>query len=281
MYVFTSLFKKTLFYKGDCCTKMDLKVNKKVAFITGGGEGIGELVATMLASEGADIAVADMDASKVEATASKVKEIGSKSLWFPVDVTDQKQVSEAVQKTVSEFKRIDMLVHIPGRGERKPFIKSEKPDWDFSVNLNLYGPLFSAKAVLQQMVEQKSGSMAFIVSDAGKIGESNNPVYSAAKGGVIAFSKAIAKELGRYNIRANCVALSAMNTPGGLKFRETMSELLGKEKAELEKRILANYAIRRFGTPQDAADALCFLVSERASWITGQTLSVNGGYSMA
>jgi 3-oxoacyl-[acyl-carrier protein] reductase len=130
------------------------------------------------------------------------------------------------------------------------------------------------------MVNQKSGSMVFVVSDAGRVGEPFNCVYSAAKGGVIAFSKSLAKELGRYNINVNCVALSGMNTPGGLKLRKMASELMGKDQTELDKKILSNYCIRRFGEVGDAANAICFLSSGRASWITGQTLSVNGGYSM-
>lgn len=259
---------------------MDLNVTGKVAFITGAGEGIGEIVALMLAEEGAHVALGDFDAERVEDTANKVKALGARCLWSKLDVTDQQQVNESVQKAVQDYGKIDMLVHIPGRGERKPFTASTKEDWDFAVQLNLYGVLYSAKAVMDQMIKQGSGSMVFTVSDAGKVGETNNPVYSAAKGGVIALSKALARELGRYNIRVNCVALSAMNTPGGLRFRESVKDMLGSDPAELEKKILRSYAIRRFGNPQDAADALCFLVSDRASWITGQTLSVNGGYCM-
>jgi len=259
---------------------MDLGVKGKVAFITGGGEGIGRIVARMLAEEGADIAVADLDAFEVEKTAKQVKETGVKSLWFQLDVKDQEKVKEAVQKTVDEFKRIDILVHIPGRGERKAFTASTREDWDFAVQLNLYGVLNSVKAAVKHIVKQGGGSMAFVVSDAGRVGENNNPVYSAAKGGVIAFSKALAQELGRHQIRVNCVALSAMNTPGGLKYRGFRAERMGMDREELEKRILRNYHIRRFGDPQDAADALCFLVSSRAVWITGQTLSVNGGFCM-
>ena len=260
---------------------MDLMVKDKVALITGGGEGIGRLVALTLAGEGANVALGDVDLSKAESVAKEVSALGSKALAFKVDVTNWEEVNQMAQKTIDEFKRVDMLAHTPGRGERKAFLSSEKADWDFSVNLNLYGVLNSVKAVIGQMVEQQSGSVAFIVSDAGRVGETNNIVYSAAKGGVIAFSKALAKELGRHNIRVNCVALSAMNTPAGLRFREGLATMMGKEKAdELNKRILSNYVIRRFGEPEDAANALCFLLSDRAAWITGQTLSVNGGYCM-
>lgn len=259
---------------------MDLGVKDRVAFITGGGEGIGEIVALMLAEEGAKIAVADLNASKVENTAGRVNELGVKCLWFGLDVTKQEQVDTAVQRTLDTFHKIDILVHVPGRGERKPFTASTKGDWDFSVNLNLYGALNSARAVVDQMVKQKSGSMAFVVSDAGRVGENNNSVYSAAKGGVIAFSKALARELGRFNIRVNCVSPSVMNTPGGIQLRASMAKRMGIDTADLEKKILSNYIIRRFGEPQDVANAICFLVSSRADWITGQTLSVSGGYCM-
>ena len=259
---------------------MDLGVRGKVAFINGGGEGIGQLSAIMLADEGADIIITDMNEENANTTAEMVRERGRKCLSYQVDVTNQEQVTKTVQAAVAEFGKIDILLHIPGRGERKSFMAGGKDDWDFSINLNLYGPLYVAKAVVAQMVEQKSGSLVFIVSDAGRVGELNNSVYSAAKGGVIAFSKSIAKELGRYNIRANCVALSAMNTPAGLRSRGEIFNASDEEIKEIEKKVLKNYSIRRFGEPEDAASALCFLASDRASWITGQTLSVNGGYCM-
>ena len=259
---------------------MDLGVRNKVAFITGGGEGIGRETALMLAAEGAHIVVCDMDAPKAEKTAAMVRDLGVDSLWFGLDVTDRNQLAEAAQKALDTFKAVDILIHIPGHGERKPFIETTQADWDSSVHLNLYGVLHSVTALVRHMVTRNHGSMVFVVSDAGKIGETNNCVYSAAKAGVIAFSKALAKELGRNNIRVNCVSLSATNTPGAAKLKEVMAERFGKTVDELEKAILRNYPLRRFGEPKDPANAICFLASERASWITGQALSVNGGYCM-
>ena len=259
---------------------MDLGVKGKVAFITGGGEGIGETVAQMLAQEGVEIAVADLNAEKVQKTAREVEELGSRALWFETDVTNQQQMDKAVKQTLDKFGKIDILIHIPGRGERKPFARSAKEDWDFALNLNLYGPLYSTRAVIENMIQQKSGSIVYVVSDAGRVGEVNNPVYSAAKGGVIAFSKSLAREVGRYLIRVNCVALSAMDTPGGRKYQAQIAERKGISLEDLQKSFMANYLLRRFGRPQDAADAICFLCSNRADWITGQTLSVNGGYAM-
>ncbi len=260
---------------------MDMNVKGQTAFITGGGEGMGAIAAAMLAAEGAKVAVADKDAAKAKDTAAKICEAGGTALSFEVDATDQKQTTDAVNRVIAEFGAIDMLIHTPGRGERKPLKASTKEDWDFSIGLNLYGPLYATKAVIDSMMARETGSITYVVSDAGRVGEANNPVYSAAKGGVVALSKALARELGPYNIRVNCIALSAMRTPGGIKYMEQIAERSGVDRAKLEKKALANYCIRRFGEPQDAANALCFLASPRASWITGQTLGVNGGYAMA
>lgn len=259
---------------------MDLGVKGKNVFINGGGEGIGVLVAQMLAQEGANVAVADMNAEKVQETASKVKALGGKAIWFELDVTKQQQVKQAIEQAIEQFGGIDILIHIPGRGERKPLQRSNKEDWDFALDLNLMGPLYSTKAVIDNMIENQGGSIVYVVSDAGRVGEVNNPVYSAAKGGVIAFSKSMARELGRHLIRVNCVALSAMDTPGGRKYQTQIAERKGITLEALQKSFMAGYLIRRFGQPQDAADAVCFLCSNRAAWITGQTLSVNGGYAL-
>ncbi len=259
---------------------MDLGVKGKSVFINGGGEGIGALVAQMLAAEGARLTLTDLNLAKVQETAETIKAGGGEAICFQVDVTQQAQAEQAVGQALEHYGRIDILIHIPGRGERKPFQKSGKADWDFALNLNLMGPLFSTKAVLDNMIANQGGSIVYVVSDAGRVGEVNNPVYSAAKGGVIAFSKSLARELGRHLIRVNCVALSAMDTPGGRLYQQQIAERKGISLEALRKSFMSGYLLRRFGRPQDAADAICFLCSSRADWITGQTLSVNGGYAL-
>jgi NAD(P)-dependent dehydrogenase (short-subunit alcohol dehydrogenase family) len=251
---------------------------------TGGGEGIGEKVALILAGDGANVALADIAFSKVERAMSEVKALGSKAAGFQVDITKGNEVNGMVQKVKEEFGRIDILVNTPGRGERKSFIDSTKEDWDSSINLNLYGVLNVTKAVIGHMIEQRSGKIVSVVSDAAKVGEGRNCVYSAAKAGVAAFSKALAKEVGRYNINVNCISLGMMNTPASIRGREEMMKLMGAKEGEtwedVQKRALREYTIRRIGEPEDAANAICFLVSDRASWITGQIVSVSGGYTM-
>jgi len=263
---------------------MDLMVKDRVALISGGGEGIGERVALMLAEEGANIAVAGRTLSKCENTAEQVRKLGVKALAFGVDVTKQDQANDVVQKTLEEFKKIDIFVNTPGHGERKSFLETTREDWDFAVYLNLYGPLNFIRAIINHMVERKTGKIVTVISDAGRVGEPGNCVYSAAKAGMVAFSKALAQEVGRYNININCVSLGATRTPAAA--RDRVGYLKGRfgDKApsveEFEAKVAKRYPLRRLGEVDDAANAICFLISDRASFITGQTLSVSGGYSL-
>ena len=263
---------------------MDLMVKDNVAFITGAGEGIGEEVALMLAKEGANVAIAGRTFSKVENTANKARELGAKVLAFQLDVTNQSQVNEVIQKTLDEFKKIDILVNTPGHGERKSFLQTTKEDWDFAIGLNLYGPMNCIRAVLDHMVERKTGKIVTVISDAGRVGEPGNCVYAAAKAGVVALTKSVAQEVGRYSININCVALSATRTPSAARDREGYIKGRMGDKAisveEFEARVAKRYPLRRLGEVEDVANAICFFVSDRASFITGQTLSVDGGYCM-
>ena len=258
---------------------MDLNVKGKAAWVVGGGEGIGELVALTLADEGADIAVCDIDEEKANAVAEKVRSKGVRAIASKLDVRDGEQVKEVVGKILAEFSKIDLLAHIPGRGERKSFLETTREDWDFAVQLNLYGPLNTIGAVVNHMVEQKSGKIVTVISDAGRVGEPRNCIYSAAKAGVTGFSKALAQEVGPRNINVNCVSLGMTHTPA---LGRTGKGLLppGMDMKDFEAKALKRYPLRRAGEPEDVANVICFLLSDRSRHITGQTISVDGGYCM-
>ena len=258
---------------------MDLNVKGKVAWITGGGEGIGKLTALMLAEEGADIVLCDIDDSKVKSAAEEIRAKGTRVLPFKLDVREKDQVEGVMERTLAEFEHIDLLAHIPGRGERKSFLETTKKDWDFSIQLNLYGPLNTIGTVINHMVERKTGKIVTIISDAGKVGEPRNCVYSAAKAGVAAFTKALAQEVGPSNINVNCIALGRTQTPA---LTRTGKDFVrpGMDPKEYEARALRRYPMRRFGEPEDIANVMCFLLSDRSRHITGQIISVDGGFCM-
>ncbi len=257
---------------------MHLNVKEKVGLITGGGEGIGRLVSLMLAEEGAEIAVSDVDGQKAQSVANEVRAKGVRSRAFQLDVGDTEQVNQVVKGTLTELGKIDFLAHIPGRGERKAFLETTKEDWDFVIQLNLYGPLNTIRAVVGHMVERKTGKIVTVISDAGRIGEPRNCVYSAAKAGVVGFTKALAQEVGPSNVNINCVSLGRTHTPALMASSNV--PVRGMSFEEYESKALRRYPLRRLGEPEDVANMICFLLSDRARHITGQTISVSGGYCM-
>lgn len=249
---------------------MDLCLREKVALVTGGGQGIGQAIALSFAYEGAYVAVADRNLTAAETVAGEIQAAGGKALAVQVDVTDQVQVSAMVEAALSSFGQIDILVNNAGTAFHKFFSQSTSQDWEIDFNVNLRGAVNCSKSVIQQMIDRRYGKIVSIASDAGKIGEARLVTYSAAKAGVIAFSKALAKEVGRYGINVNTISPGTIETPLAMG-------LLGDNVEQVVK----SYAIRRLGQPQDIANAVLFLSSDAASFITGQSLSVNGGYSMA
>lgn len=162
---------------------MDLNVKGKVALITGAGEGIGKLTALMLAAEGANVALCDIDESKAKSASEEVRAKGVNALAFQLDVRDKDQVDAVTEKVMAQFNQVDLLAHIPGRGERKSFLKTTREDWDFSIQLNLYGPLNTIGSVINHMVQRKTGKIVTIISDAGKLGEARNLCLFRGQGG--------------------------------------------------------------------------------------------------
>jgi len=249
---------------------MDLGIKDHVAIVTGGGSGIGKETCLTLAREGANVAVVDVNFENAGQVAEEVRALGVKALPLEVDVAKLDQAEEMVQRTLGEFGKVDILNNVAGRLIQTDFQKSKKEDWDQEINVCLYGTMNCCKSVIDPMVEQQSGKIVNIASDSGKAGEKQMAPYSAAKAGIMGFTKSLAKEMGRYWINVNAVC------PGTTK-GTAMTSFLDEE---MEKKWVKAYTLRRMGTPPDIANMIVFLSSRAADWITGQAISVNGGYYM-
>lgn len=247
-----------------------MRLRDRTAIITGGGRGIGEAIAKKLASEGANVAVVDLDKSTADQCA---KAIGERSFAIAADVSNRDEVEMMVKQVHESFGRIDLLINNAGWERIGPFLESTPEDWDKVIGINLKGVIHTCKAVLPIMAEQSNGKIVNIGSDAGRVGSTGEAVYSATKGGVIAFSKTLAREMAKHSINVNVVCPGPAKTP---LFQKAVEENPKLGKA-LEKAI----PFRRLAEPEDIANAVCFLVSDEAAYITGQTLSVSGGLTMA
>lgn len=260
---------------------MDLQLKDRVAIVTGAGRGIGKAISLFFAQEGVHVVINDIDLSLAEKVAKEAEGYGSQGIPFKADITrfdDVKQMADAV---LQRFGRIDILVNNAGVGDqRKLFTEMEISDWDRVIRLCLYGTLHCNRAVVDAMIKQQSGKIVSIVSDAGRIGEPRMTIYSAAKAAIIGHSKALAKEVGQYKINVNVVSPASTETETTLARRTALALQDPKLAEKRLKAQLKLYPLGRFGQPQDIAHAVAFLVSEKASFITGEVISVNGGYAM-
>jgi 2-hydroxycyclohexanecarboxyl-CoA dehydrogenase len=253
---------------------VDIGLKDKRAIVTGGGSGIGRQICLTLAQEGAVVAIPDRDIDGAEETAALVREAGGVAVTAQVDVTDMAAVEAATAEFVQQLGGIDILINNAGiMSSGKKFLDMVRDEWDREIQICLYGVLNWCKAVLPVLVDGGGGAVVNIASDAGRVGEQKMAVYSAAKSGVIAFSKAVARELGPKGVRVNCVAPGTTRTPLAMQNR------IMQDPATLEK-VVRLYPLRRLGEPSDIANAVVYLASDAAGWVTGQTLSVSGGYSM-
>jgi len=263
---------------------MDLNLKGKVAIVTGSGWGMGKATVLGFADEGVRVVVADLDEGRGQAAAKEVKDRGGEALFVKGDVANWEMVRQAVAETLERFGQIDILVNNAGAWQNEFFVQQKREDWGFQVEVCFYGTLNFTKAVIDHMISRKTGSIINVASDAGRVGEPNQPVYSGAKSAVIGFSKAIAKEVGRHGIRVNVVCPSMTIGERRTDMVEKMKQDSPEKYAEYEdqmKKILRLYPLRKFGKPEDAANMIIFLASDlRAGHITGQTISVNGGYCM-
>ncbi len=248
----------------------------RVALVTGAGGGIGRAIALELAASGRAVAAADVRADAAEETAGAVRGTGGSGVGVGMDVTDSDSVAGAVARVEEELGPIDIAVNNAGWDELRPFLETDEDFWDRVVEINFKGCLRVTRAVLPGMVERGFGRLVNVASDAGRVGSSLESVYSGAKGGVIAFTKTVARETARNGVTANAICPGPTRTP----MLERMAGE-GEEGAKLIEALTRAVPMRRLGEPEDVAAAVTFLASDRASFVTGQTLSVSGGLTMA
>ena len=251
---------------------MDLK--DKVAIVTGAGGGIGRGIALKFGSLGARVVAADIKLAGAKETVSLLEKSGGKGLALGTDITDRVKVQEMVKAALDTFGKLDILVNNAGWDIIEPFTKNTPELWEKVIAINLKGPIFCIRAVLDHMIERKYGKIVNISSDAGRVGSSGEAVYSACKGGIIAFTKTIAREMARYQINVNCVCPGPTDTP-------LLAELTrGETGAKIIEAMTKAVPFLRLAKPEDISGAVAFLASDEAGFITGQTLSVSGGLSM-
>lgn len=262
---------------------MELGLKGKSVLVTGGGRGIGRAIVLGFAREGACVGVNDLLVDRAEAVAREARDLGGEAMACPADITRYQEVALMVKEVVDCFGGLHVLVNNAGLGDQgKLFLDQTHGDWDRVLGVGLMGTLNCNRAVVEHMVEQKRGKIISIASDAGRAGEPRMSVYSASKAGIIGHSKALAKELGPLGITINVVSPGATETETTLQRRKAREQEMGKEKADaLLKKILKAYPLRRYAQPEEIADMVLFLASERANFITGQVISVSGGYCTA
>ena len=246
-----------------------MKLVGKVALVTGAAQGIGKAVALLLARNGADIVVSDINLEKAEETAKEVQALGRKALATKVDVATLGDVEKMVEAILVQFGKVDILVNNAGIARDKLILRMTEEDWDAVLNINLKGTFNCTKAVVRHMSKQRSGKIVNIASVVGEMGNAGQGNYAASKAGVIGFTKTIAREFAQRGINVNAIAPGYIETP--------MTDTLPDKAKEELKRLIP---MDRLGKPEDVAEAVLFLVSEASSYITGHVLNVNGGIYM-
>jgi len=242
--------------------------------VTGAGRGIGRAIALRLADHGDAVAIGDIREGDAFETMCAIEELGGRAVKIVLDVTDSGSVANAVEETLDQLGPVEILVNNAGWDEMHPFLETDEPFWDRVIDVNFKGCLRMTKATLPTMVERKWGRIVNIGSDAGRVGSSFESVYSGAKGAVIAFTKTIAREAARSGVTANTVCPGPTDTP-------MLAEVASGQGEKIIEAMKRAVPMKRLGAPEDVANAVEFFASDEASFITGQTLSVSGGLTMA
>jgi len=240
----------------------------KSIVVTGAASGIGRATAQAFAKAGGQVILADLSIDKGEEAATQLRAAKLKAMFLPLDVASDESIAN-FKKEALALGDVHVIANVAGYGKAQPFVENTPDFWERVIDVNLKGPIKLIRALLDPMIARRSGKIVNVASDAGRNGSSGETVYSGAKGGLIAFSKGLAREMARYSINVNCVCPGPTETP--------MLMALPENHLEAFKRAIP---FRRFGRPSEIADAILFLASDRASYITGQTLSVSGGLTM-
>ncbi len=246
-----------------------MKLQGKVALITGGAQGIGKAIVLLFAREGAAVVVADINLEKARETCREVESLGGGTLAVGGNVADAKEAETMVQEAIKRFGRLDILVNNAGITRDQVLLRMKEEDWDLVMAVNLKGAFQCTKTALRAFLKQKGGKVVNIASVTGQMGNAGQANYAASKAGLIGFTKSIAREYARRNIQVNAVAPGFIDT--------AMSQAIPQKDREL---LIQQIPMERLGTPEDVAEAVLFLASGAADYITGQVLNVNGGMHM-
>jgi 2-hydroxycyclohexanecarboxyl-CoA dehydrogenase len=267
---------------------MDLGLQGKTAIVTGGASNIGKAIVEGLFEEGANVVIADVDEAQSERVVAQLNASGRDgAIFVRTDVGEREQVEAMAASTLEAFGQIDILVNNAGWTHNGLFLDKPLEEWEREIAVNLWGPIHCVKAVAPSMIERSYGKIINIGSDAGRVGEYQEAVYGACKGGIIALSKALAREFGRHNLNVNvvCPGLTLPVDPAADAGRNSLWHSDSPQSKifmddEVLKKVVKRYPLRRHGTPADLVPMVLLMASDVTSYVTGQVISVSGGYAM-
>ena len=247
-----------------------MRLDNKTAVISGAASGIGLATAEAFAEAGAHVLLGDIAEEQGAAAAAAIGAKGRHAEFIRLDVTDPASIEAFRREAMKRRGHVDIVANVAGWGKTEPFVQNTPEFWKKLVDLNLMGPIQLTRAFLDDMIERQSGKVITVASDAGRVGSLGETVYSGAKGGAIAFTKALAREMARYNITVNCVCPGPTDTP-----------LMAAVPDKIKDAFARVTPMRRLAKPAEVADAILFFASPRSDFVTGQVLSVSGGLTMA
>lgn len=242
----------------------------KSMVVTGAASGIGKSIAIMAARQGANVFVADVNEAGGEATAKDIRNAGDRAEYVKLDLTDRASIDAFAEAIKARVGVLDILVNAAGWDLVEPFVQSKPETWDLVVAINFLGPVRLCHRFVPSMMEKGKGKIVNIASEAGRVGSMGEVVYAGAKGGIIAFTKSLAREVARGNVNVNCVAPGPTNTP-----------LYHVQSDKLKEALKKVIPLRRVAEPEEIANAVLFFASNESDYVTGQTLSVSGGMTMS